>query len=88
MLAEISIYPNPFHYFINIEMTSPDKRHVIISLTDQQNSKLIRLMGVGLNEGGNKIPIVGLHSLANGDYQLTIKNTRAELIYEIMLLKR
>ncbi len=86
--TEISVYPNPFNYFINIEVTCAENRDCIILLADLQNSKIIRMMGAGLGAGMNKIPLVNLDSLQLGSYQLDIKSAEGDTIYQTMLLKQ
>ena len=86
--TEISVYPNPFEGFINIEVTCPENRDVIILLADLQNSKIIRMLGAGLGKGLNKIPIQDLDILKKGSYQLDIKNAEGETIYKTMLIKQ
>lgn len=88
MSTEISVYPNPFSYVINIEMTCAETKDCIILLADLQNSKIIRMMGAGLGAGTNKIPIVNLDSLQLGSYQLDIKSAEGDIIYQTMLLKQ
>ena len=87
MYTEILVYPNPFDYFINIEMTCPEKSNFVILLADIKGSKLTRIMGADLNKGTNRIPLIGLHSLPIGDYRLTIRSNEGELIYETILVK-
>ena len=88
MSTEISIYPNPFDYVINIEMTCAENRDCIILLADLQDSKIIRMLGAGLEKGLNKIPLEDLHSLKLGSYQLDIKDPQGDTIYKTMLVKR
>lgn len=88
MPTEISVYPNPFNYFINIEVTCAEHKDCIILLADLQNSKIIRMMGAGLGKGKNKIPLADLESLQLGSYQLDIKSSEGDTIYQTMLLKK
>lgn len=88
MPTEVLVYPNPFDYFINIEMTCAESNDCIISLADTQNSKIIRMLGAGLGRGLNKIPLAGLQSLQLGSYQLDIKSASGDTIYKAMLTKQ
>ena len=88
MPTEILVYPNPFDYFINIEMTCAEQNDCIISLADTQNSKIIRMLGAGLGRGINKIPLAGLDTLDLGSYQLDIKSPEGDTIYKTMLVKQ
>jgi hypothetical protein len=88
MPTEISVYPNPFEGFINIEVTCAENRDYIILLADLQNSRIIRMLGAGLGKGINKIPIQDLHSLELGSYQLDIKSAEGDTIYKTMLVKQ
>ena len=88
MPTNISVYPNPFEGFINIEMTCAENKDCIILLADIQNSKIIRMLGAGLGKGINKIPLVDLQSLQLGSYQLDIKSAEGDTIYKTMLVKQ
>lgn len=88
MLTRISVYPNPFDSFLNIELTCPEKRDFIILLADIHNTKIIRLLGAGLGKGINKIPLANLASLDVGNYQLAIKSAEGDMIYRTMLVKQ
>lgn len=88
MPTEISVYPNPFNYFINIEVTCAENRDCIILLADLQNSRIIRMLGAGLGKGMNTIPLADLDSLQLGSYQLDIKSAEGDTIYQTMLFKQ
>jgi hypothetical protein len=88
MPTEVSVYPNPFKYFITIEVTCVENRDCIILLADLQNSKIIRMLGAGLGAGTNRIPIVNLDALELGTYQLDIKSAEGDTIYQTMLFKQ
>jgi hypothetical protein len=88
MSIEISVYPNPFDYFITIEVMCAEDKDCIILLADMENSKIIRMMGAGLGKGINKIPLENLHSLQLGAYQLDIKTSEGDTIYKTKLIKQ
>lgn len=88
MSTAISVYPNPFHHFIQIELTCAENRDCIILLADLKDNRIIRMLGAGLEKGVNKIPLDDLQSLQLGEYQLDIKDPTGESIYETMLIKQ
>ena len=88
MSIEISVYPNPFDYFITIEVMCAEDKDCIILLADLENSKIIRMMGAGLGKGINKIPLENLQSLQLGAYQLDIKTADGDTIYKTKLIKQ
>jgi hypothetical protein len=88
MPLDISVYPNPFDYFITIEVMCAENKDCIILLADVQNSKIIRMMGAGLGKGVNRIPLENLHSLEMGAYQLDIKTSEGDTIYKTQLIKQ
>lgn len=85
---EISVYPNPFNASLTIEMICMENEDYILLLADVQNSKIIRMLGAGLNKGLNTIPLEDLNSLRAGSYQLDIKNADGDLIYKTQLIKQ
>ena len=84
---EISVYPNPFHSSITIELVCLEEEDYILLLADVRNSKIIRMLGAGLSKGLNTIPLEDLSTLESGSYQLDIKNSDGELIYKTQLIK-
>ena len=88
MPTAVSVYPNPFDRYIEIELTCAENGDCIILLANLNNNKIIRMLGAGLEKGVNKIPLDDLQSLQLGEYQLDIKDPTGESIYETMLIKR
>lgn len=88
MSTAISVYPNPFDHYIQIELTCAENRDCIILLADLKDNRIIRMLGAGLEKGVNKIPLDDLQSLQLGEYQLDIKDPTGESIYETMLIKQ
>jgi len=84
----ISVYPNPFDQFVIVEVTCEDKQDCIILLADLQRSKIIRMMGAGLIEGTNRIPLEGLSLLQTGSYQLDIRTAAGDILYQTLLIKQ
>jgi hypothetical protein len=85
---EISVYPNPFHASITIEVVCMENEDYILLLADVQNSKIIRMLGAGLSKGLNTIPLEDLNALGSGSYQLDIKNADGDSIYKTQLIKQ
>ncbi len=87
MAHEINVNPNPFVGMIDIEITCFDSKDCIILLADMQSSRIVRIVGAGLNKGTNKISLDDLDFLQNGHYHLDIKNTEGESLFSQKLEK-
>lgn len=88
MATEISVFPNPFEHYIILEITCEESIDCIILLADLQEGKIIRMLGVGLKVGINRIPIDDLQPLSAGNYQLNIKTAYGDPIYQTRLFKQ
>ena len=88
MPTAVSVYPNPFDRFIEIELTCAENSDCIILLANMKDKKIIRMLGAGLEKGVNKIPLEDLQSLQLGSYQLDIKDPAGDTIYKTMLVKQ
>ncbi|MBN9380798.1 MAG: hypothetical protein J0H74_08540 [Chitinophagaceae bacterium] len=88
MPTAVSVYPNPFDRFIEIELTCAENGDCIILLANMKDNRIIRMLGAGLEKGVNKIPLDNLHSLQLGSYQLDIKAPTGDTIYKTMLVKQ
>jgi hypothetical protein len=88
MNTQISVNPNPFTRIVQINIQSENKKdnYYILSLIDQKG-KILRMLGVSLLEGNNKIDIDKLDDLPAGVYYLDIKNSDGEDIYNTRLEK-
>jgi len=86
--TEISVYPNPFDHYVTLEVTCEENHDCIILLADLIQAKIIRMMGVGLNGGTNKIRLDDLDPLQPGSYQLDIRTATGDLLYQTMLIKQ
>ncbi len=84
----ISVYPNPFNYFIVLEVSCEDDTDCIILLTDNGAGKIIRMLGAGLKNGINRISLDDLQSLPGGQYMLDVKTAVGESIYQTLLIKQ
>jgi hypothetical protein len=88
MPTAVSVHPNPFDRFIEIELTCAENRDCIILLANLKDNKIIRMLGAGLEKGVNKIPLDDLQSLQLGSYQLDIKDPAGDTIYKTLLVKQ
>jgi hypothetical protein len=88
MAIEISVYPNPFDHHIMLEITCDEAIDCIITLADIGEGKLLRMLGVGLVRGTNRIPFDNLESLSAGNYQLEIKTSSGDPLYRTRLFKQ
>jgi hypothetical protein len=88
MPTAVSVYPNPFDRYIEIELTCAENGDCIILLANLNNNKIIRMLGAGLEKGVNKIPLDDLQSLQLGSYQLDIRDPAGDTIYQTMLIKQ
>ena len=86
--TEISVLPNPFDHYITLEVTCEEHQDCIILLADLSQSKIVRMMGAGLNAGTNKIRLDDLDPLHPGTYQLDIRTAAGDLLYQTMLIKQ
>ncbi len=88
MATEISVYPNPFEFYIILEITCEEDIDCIILLADVLEGKIIRMMGAGLKTGANRIPLDDLQQLPVGTYQLNIKTATGDPIYQTKVFKQ
>lgn len=84
----ISVYPNPFDHYVTLEVTCEENLDCIILLADLIQAKIIRMMGVGLNDGTNNIRLDDLDTLRPGSYQLDIRTSAGDLLYQTLLIKQ
>jgi hypothetical protein len=88
MAKEISVYPNPFDYYIILEVTCDENIDCIILLSDVKEGKIVRMLGAGLKPGINRIPFDDLQQLLPGTYQLNIKTAAGDSIYQTKIFKQ
>ena len=88
MAKEISVYPNPFDYYIILEITCDESIDCIILLSDIKEGKIVRMLGAGLKSGINRIPLDDLQFLPPGTYQLNIKTAAGDAIYQTKVFKQ
>jgi hypothetical protein len=88
MAKEISVYPNPFDFYIILEITCEEDIDCIILLADIKEEKIVRMLGAGLKAGINRIPFDDLQLLPAGTYILNIKTAAGDPIYQTKVFKQ
>ncbi|MDP9040424.1 MAG: hypothetical protein M3N30_00480 [Bacteroidota bacterium] len=83
---EIATYPEKFSDDIIVEISADLEDHCIIVLSNQMG-RILRMMGVNVNRGTNKIHVDNVNSLEAGIYQLIVKNTNSNILYSSILTK-
>ena len=86
--TDISVFPNPFDYFIIVELTCEEDMDCIMLLSALEEKKIVRMLGAGLKTGFNRIPLYELQNLTTGFYQLDIKTAAGDEIYQTMMIKQ
>jgi hypothetical protein len=83
---EIATYPEKFSDNITVEISTEMEDHCIIVLASQ-TGQVLRVKGVNVSQGKNRIQIDSVQSLEAGIYQLSVKNTKSNILYSSMLTK-
>jgi hypothetical protein len=83
---EIATYPEKFSDDITIEISSDSEDHCIIVLSNQVG-RILRMMGVNVIPGKNKVHFDNVIMLDAGIYQISVKNTNSNILYSSMLTK-
>jgi hypothetical protein len=83
---EIATYPEKFSDDITIEINTDSEDHCIIVLSDQVG-RILRMMGVNVIQGKNKVHFDNVIMLDAGIYQISVKNTNSNILYSSMLTK-
>jgi hypothetical protein len=83
---EIATYPEKFSDDITIEISTDFEDHCIIVLTNQVG-RILRMMGVNVIQGKNKVHFDNVIMLEAGIYQISVKNTNSNILYTSMLTK-
>jgi hypothetical protein len=83
---EISTYPEKFSDDITVEISAESEDHCIIILSNHLG-RILRMMGVNLNQGKNQIHMDNVRALDAGQYQLSVKNTQSNILYSSILTK-
>jgi hypothetical protein len=83
---EIATYPEKFSDDITIEIDTDSEDHCIIVLSNQMG-RILRMMGVNVIQGKNKVHFDNVMMLEAGTYQISVKNTNSNILYSSMLTK-
>jgi hypothetical protein len=83
---EIATYPEKFSDDITVEISTDSDDHCIIVLSNQMG-RILRMMGVNVNQGKNQIHMENVNTLEAGIYQLSVKNKQSNILYSSILTK-
>jgi len=83
---EIASFPEKFSDEITVEINADAEDHCIIILSNQVG-RILRMMGVNVNQGINKIQMDNVKALESGIYQLSVKNTHSSILYTSIVTK-
>ena|SRR5664279_400669 len=83
---EIATYPEKFSDDITVEISAESEDHCIIILSNHVG-RILRMMGVNVNQGKNQIHMDNVRNLEAGLYQLSVKNTQSNILYSSILTK-
>jgi hypothetical protein len=83
---EIFTYPEKFSNDLTVEICADAEDHCIIVLTNQMG-RILRMMGVNVNQGKNQIRVDKVDTLEAGIYQLNVKNKNLNILYSSILTK-
>ncbi|HEY4935306.1 MAG TPA: hypothetical protein VII44_01925 [Puia sp.] len=83
---EIAAYPEKFNDDITVEICADSEDHCIIVLSNQMG-RILRMMGVNVNQGKNQIHVDNVNTLEAGIYQISVKNTNSNVLYSSILTK-
>jgi hypothetical protein len=85
-IMEIATYPEKFSDDITVEISADSEDHCIIVLSNQMG-RILRMMGVNVNQGKNQIHVDNVNSLEAGIYQISVKNKNSNVLYSSILTK-
>ncbi len=83
---EIASFPEKFSDNITVEISADSADHCIIVLSNQMG-RILRMMGVNVNQGKNQIQVENVRALEAGIYQLSVKNTNSSILFSSILTK-
>jgi hypothetical protein len=83
---EIATFPEKFSDDITVEISADSEDHCIIVLSNHMG-RILRMMGVNVNQGKNQIHVDNVKSLEAGIYQLSVKNASANILFSSILTK-
>ena len=83
---EIATYPEKFSDDITVEISADSEDHCIIILSNHLG-RILRMMGVNVNQGKNHIHMDNVRTLQADLYKLSVKNTQSNVLYSSILTK-
>jgi hypothetical protein len=83
---EITTYPDKFSDDITVEISADSEDHCIIILSNQMG-RILRMMGVNVNQGKNQVHVDNVNTLEAGIYQISVKNKNSNVLYSTILTK-
>ena len=83
---EIAAYPENFSDDITVEINADNEDHYIIVLSNNMG-RILRMLGVNINQGKNQIHFDNVNMLEAGIYQLSVKNTSSNILYSSIITK-
>jgi hypothetical protein len=86
VFSEIASYPEKFSDDITVEISADEEDYCIIVLTNELG-RILRMMGVNLSQGKNQIHVDQLNTLEAGNYEISVKNTKSNVLYSSILTK-
>ena len=85
-LMEIVSCSEKFSDDIIVEISAESEDHCIIILSNHAG-RILRMMGVNVNQGKNQIHVDNVQILEAGSYLLNVKNTNSNILYSSTLTK-
>jgi hypothetical protein len=83
---EIAAYPEKFTNDITVEINADSEDHCIIVLSNNMG-RILRMMGVNIIQGINQVHFENVNTLESGTYQLSVKNTNSNILYNSIITK-
>jgi hypothetical protein len=83
---EIAAYPEKFTDDLTVEINADSEDHCIIVLANSVG-RILRMMGVNINQGKNRIHFDNVNTLESGIYQLSVKNTSSNILHNSTITK-
>ena len=71
---------------LQLKFQTDSEDHCIIVLSDQAG-RILRMMGVNVIQGKNKVHFDNVIMLEAGIYQISVKNTNSNVLYSSILTK-
>ena len=87
MNNKITISPNPFTQRLSVEVISEVNENLIVTLTNSDEDRIIRMFSWHVRPGANTTSVDGLSTFPPGTYCIQIKNDSRTLQYKEILQK-